>query len=381
MRTALALLAAGALCAGCGGADEPDPDTAARVVVREQHVEPEDGTRYIEGAVQQVELRRAGEDEPAWTGRVRDGAAEGLVEPGDYVLSSYTQSCSGNCDFLDEPSGRCEQRVKVRKRQRSAFTVITTVGVRCVLRRDDDRSVTVRKPVLRDVPILARRLLGDRRKVQIQYAHSSSERLLRVDVRETARAVGLRVVMHRRSKGMKFDKLLRCTTITLSEELGGRLLRSERTGRPIRSLGEAAADRTAGVERVACNMAATQVQAVQREVRTPTLSRVAAKGLPVAQGALPGDLCPSRSEGAGARRDAETAQQQLRALERAYRGRPNAVVRTSFLPSGGGVEHEDLMLLDLVATHLQAIPEVKQTGDAASRRCARRLDARLARLR
>jgi hypothetical protein len=38
-------------------------------------------------------------------------------------------------------------------------------------------------------------------------------------------------------------------------------------------------------------------------------------------------------------------------------------------------------LRDLVATHLRAIAEVKQTGDASSRRCATRLDAQLSRLR
>jgi hypothetical protein len=65
-------------------------------------------------------------------------------------------------------------------------------------------------------------------------------------------------------------------------------------------------------------------------------------------------------------------------LAEAYRDDPEAMVRTSFLPSNApGREFEDITVRRLVEIHVKGADEVIETGDRSAQRCARRLRDRL----
>ena len=106
----------------------------------------------------------------------------------------------------------------------------------------------------------------------------------------------------------------------------------------------------------------------------------APEGLPTKQFQLGYDLCPTAREAksAQARRTRATARRELERLVDAYRDDPDATVRTSFEPAHEpGPKSEELTIRQLVQRQLQGVSEVVEMGDASSRRCARRLQARL----
>lgn len=234
-----------------------------------------------------------------------------------------------------------------------------------------------------DAAVLARRLGAAGQTLQLLYRHAGNERLLRVDLRAGRAAVALRVRTVRPRGAAKRGLRTACLTVRLPGPLNGRLPRDWRTGRPLPSLGEYGASRRLPGGVRSCDRAGARAAAELREVPVPRAGRISAKELPVAQGRLPFDLCPSRSEleDRGVRRDRVTARRQLRALTTAYARDRFAVVTSTTLLSGGGVSREDLTLWDLVATHLRALPELRQTGDAPARACARQLERQLSRLR
>ena len=51
-------------------------------------------------------------------------------------------------------------------------------------------------------------------------------------------------------------------------------------------------------------------------------------------------------------RDRRIAARQLRALERAYRHHPDALVRATFVLSEGGTKHKDITVAALAKSHL-----------------------------
>lgn len=119
---------------GCEEDEQPiDPATAGGLVVTEERLPPSDGRRPIEGFVQFVEARRAGEDEPAATLRLSQAPPRQVLPAGSYVISSYTRTCSANCSNLDDPSNRCERRVEVAPREAVELTVRVDTGARCSL--------------------------------------------------------------------------------------------------------------------------------------------------------------------------------------------------------------------------------------------------------
>jgi hypothetical protein len=104
------------------------------------------------------------------------------------------------------------------------------------------------------------------------------------------------------------------------------------------------------------------------------------KGLPSEQGMLVFGLCPTRGEmpvaEASTRR--RRARAELRALDRAYRENPEARVTTSYTEAETlERKRETTTVRRLVQLELLSVPELLETGDAASRACARRVEGRL----
>lgn len=85
----------------------------------------------VEGSVQFVELRRAGDDPVVVRLRARTETVS--VPAGDYQVLSYSRPCTGGCEQLGEPAGRCAAALTFR-RDRS-LVVQTAPGEICFLQR------------------------------------------------------------------------------------------------------------------------------------------------------------------------------------------------------------------------------------------------------
>lgn len=127
-------MAVALVAVGCEEDEQPiDPATAGGLVVTEERLPRSDERRSIEGSVQFVEARRAGEDEPAVTLRLSQAPARQVLPAGSYVISSYTRACSASCSNLEDATDRCERRVRVEPRETVELTVRVATGARCAL--------------------------------------------------------------------------------------------------------------------------------------------------------------------------------------------------------------------------------------------------------
>lgn len=95
---------------------------------------------FIEGSVQVIRLRRAGEKGPFLVRRLDGGAFTVRLPRGDYVLWSATRVCGGLCPTRDgqgsfsPPDGACRSRIRVARGDRLDVTVVTRVGDPCRIR-------------------------------------------------------------------------------------------------------------------------------------------------------------------------------------------------------------------------------------------------------
>jgi len=95
---------------------------------------------FIEGSVQVVRLRRAGEKGPLLVRRLDGGAFTVRLPRGDYTLWSATRVCSGSCPTRDgqgsfgPPGDACRSRIRVAPKARLGVTVVTRVGEPCRVR-------------------------------------------------------------------------------------------------------------------------------------------------------------------------------------------------------------------------------------------------------
>ena len=146
----LAVAVFGLVLAGCSalgirpdylsGGDIYVGDDAATITVTTEQLESD--TLYIEGA-----LRFARLDGPSsfdWA--VDDGSGSGSgadpryvvgvqtssVRPGDYTLTAWEQSCSGNCGTLDPPKSHCTLEFTAMPGETVEILVSYTVPEPCV---------------------------------------------------------------------------------------------------------------------------------------------------------------------------------------------------------------------------------------------------------
>ncbi len=116
------------------------------------------------------------------------------------------------------------------------------------------------------------------------------------------------------------------------------------------------------------------------EESKPRVSANLQRQLPTHVAQLASRLCADPSlPRPRAKRDRRVAARQLRALERAYRHDPDALVRATFVLSEGGTKHKDITVTALAKSHLlgfesrmddMALPD-------AHKRCLRNGRARL----
>ena len=91
--------------------------------------------------------------------------------------------------------------------------------------------------------------------------------------------------------------------------------------------------------------------------------------LPTHQYALTDDLCPFEPVPARLRRKGRA---EFAALLGALRRDPEVIVDSTYTPSDGPIEHEDISLRELAETHLEGLDA---EGEACGDRAARRLEA------
>lgn len=95
------------------------------------------------------------------------------------------------------------------------------------------------------------------------------------------------------------------------------------------------------------------------------------RSLPTHQYALAQDVCPENGEPSPAtRRLRRVGERRLRALERAHRAHPDAIVTTTVTPESGPVEREEITISELARTHLEG-------AEGADTPCYSRLEERL----
>ena len=74
-----------------------------------------------------------------------DSSIEVELLPGRYKFASWQQPCSGNCDFLDEPTDGCDAQVEVEPSAPIAILVEVRHGIRCVITIGDSEDVELRR--------------------------------------------------------------------------------------------------------------------------------------------------------------------------------------------------------------------------------------------
>lgn len=100
--------------------------------------------------------------------------------------------------------------------------------------------------------------------------------------------------------------------------------------------------------------------------------------LPTEQLTLAGRLCPRESTQIDLAknevlRERRRGEREFAALTNAYRRHPEALVRTSYLASGGDDGHEDLSVRELVRSHLRGATEDGVSDSECFRQVAHRL--------
>jgi hypothetical protein len=88
---------------------------------------------YIEGAYEYLRVRRLSDSKVLLERRFELGKIKltRRLSPGRYKVTSWTQTCSGNCGYLDPPSLDCRRTVRIQKGKTARVTVVSEVGKRC----------------------------------------------------------------------------------------------------------------------------------------------------------------------------------------------------------------------------------------------------------
>jgi hypothetical protein len=126
---AAAALAAAALLAGCGAADEPaaDPEPVEPGLLRFEHSVDTTGPMYIEGAIYHVTVEQDGEPIEDRTIE-HDGTVTVELAPRGYTVGTYAQVCNGNCGSLSEPTDRCGAEVDLEAGASATATIVARPG-------------------------------------------------------------------------------------------------------------------------------------------------------------------------------------------------------------------------------------------------------------
>ena len=131
---AVVVVAAVGLGAWAGAAD----GRAARGALHIREQATENGRFYVEGAYQYVSVRHVRTKRLVLRKRSAVGLkANVTLAPGYYRIRSWTRTCSGNCDYLDQPSYACRRDVRVRVDRVLNATIHTAVSERCRITADD----------------------------------------------------------------------------------------------------------------------------------------------------------------------------------------------------------------------------------------------------
>jgi hypothetical protein len=153
-RLAAVVVAIGWAVAGCSALGIGGPGTLAggdvyvgegAVTITVTTEQLESGTLYIEGALRYARLDGPSPlewlvDDGSGSGSGADdryvvGVQSSSVKPGDYTLTAWERSCSGNCDQLDPPTSHCSIEFRAMPGDAIEILVSYTIPDPCTAER------------------------------------------------------------------------------------------------------------------------------------------------------------------------------------------------------------------------------------------------------
>jgi hypothetical protein len=122
--------------AGVARSPASSPAAADGTLIVREHQLPADGM-YIEGYVSFLRVHDADGDVVMYRRfDVGDPRVHLYVtlSPGSYTVTRFIRPCDGNCGYLDRPTERCSQALKLAPEKTTVAVARTRVGHRCDIR-------------------------------------------------------------------------------------------------------------------------------------------------------------------------------------------------------------------------------------------------------